>query len=218
MRRLDLPYLELSDRWLGAGLIPPRELLPVIEEKHELLRSVHWAHPDAACRACGRCCPTFPFTTRYIEYRYVVNFLEESLAAEQKRRLVEERFGGVDSRGSPRCPFHEEGRCLVYRARPLICRRSVAGESICLSYDQEVAYPAWTGREESFRFLAVNCLVNFEEEGNAYREIGLTVPGRGVLVMAPFEFWFLLELGRPDLVRSLEAVEGYRPVLRWSKG
>lgn len=216
MERLDLPYRELGQQWLSAGLNPPAELLPVLLEKHALIRSIHRAHPDTPCRACGNCCPTFPFTTRYAEYRYIMAHLEDILTPDEKRTLVEERAGRVRPQGYPVCPFLGGGRCSVYQVRPMVCRRAVAGESICLEFEQGgTAYVAWTGREESFRFLAVNCLVNFLEEEGSYREIGIPVPGRGVLSMAPFEFWFLLDLGRVELVLQLLATPGYRPPLQW---
>lgn len=217
MERLKLPYDELRRQWCDKGLKPPAGLSATLLEKQTLLQSVHLAHPDTPCRSCGNCCPTFPFTVRYVEYRCVMEHVEKTFTIDEKRGLIEERAGRVRQGGHPVCPFLGEGKCLVYPARPLVCRRAVAGESICLRYDQsEKSCLAWAGGEESFRFLALSCLVNYIEEDGAYREIGLAVPGRGTLSMAPFEFWFLLELGRVELVSQLLETSGYHPQLRWA--
>lgn len=216
MERLNLPYKDLAEQWLCIGLTSPPELTPLLAEKHSLLRSIHKAHPDTPCRACGNCCPTFPFTTRYAEYHFIIKTLEEKLNADEKRDLVEIRLGQLRPPGYPFCPFLSKGRCDIYKYRPLICRRAVAGETICLKPGQDSYEKGdWAGNN-FFLFLSLNYLVNFMEEQGTYREIGLMVPGKGMLVMAPFEFWFLMELGCEDLVLRLLDTPGYLAPLRWA--
>lgn len=217
MDRLNLPYKDLAERWLCTGLASPPELTPLLAEKHSLLHSIHKAHPDTPCRACGSCCPTFPFTTRYVEYHFIRKTLEEKLNTGEKRDLVENKLGQLRPPGYPLCPFLSKGRCTVYMYRPLVCRRAVAGETICLKTGQDAhETAAWTGRDSYSRFLALNCLVNYIEERGTYREIGLRVPGKGMLIIAPFEFWFFIELGCEDLVLRLLDTPGYLPPLRWA--
>ena len=83
------------------------------------------------CRGCGEnCCRSLFFHHTWLEYLYLENGLR--LLAPDRRKGIERRAAEVRdgtakalaAGAQPRlmCPLNEDGRCLLYDYRPMICR------------------------------------------------------------------------------------------------
>ncbi len=93
------------------------------------------AAPDvgtlACCAGCAWCC-YFTVDVRAAEVFGILDFVEKSLAPEEKARinaevranaLVFRKLGELErTTRNVKCPFLKEGRCSIYAARPQSCR------------------------------------------------------------------------------------------------
>lgn len=76
--------------------------------------------PLIACAGCGLCCSTLhPIRVQGYEARRIAEYLEVPLA-----ELVAdwEHLDLLDYSFPSPCPFRSEAGCLVYEARPVVCK------------------------------------------------------------------------------------------------
>jgi hypothetical protein len=211
LERINLPYRILVEQWAVEGLMPALCSLPDLSQKQQLLKKIFSEHQAAPCLQCGECCLNFSFTVNYVEYRCLVDFLEANYTFPEILALLEERLGRLNH-GLPVCPFFNANRCDVYEARPLMCRQAIAGSGICRSADR---LPAGNRTVEYEAGLSLRGILNHIDKLKDV-ELGLTVQGKSLLTVAPFEIWLLMEAGWEQVVLGLLHDQRYRPAVRWA--
>lgn len=98
-----------------------------IDEIRERLEEIYRQIPDGFdCKRCGGCCgPITWFEPERIvvqEYckKYNIEYKEWRENLEQVEKKMEE--GNILVEEDFKCPFIKENQCIIYPARPLICR------------------------------------------------------------------------------------------------
>lgn len=105
---------------------------------------------DFTCDGCpDNCCDSYFQHHTYLEWAYLREGLD-GLAPEQ-RREVEKRAAGyvaaseealaMEERPGIMCPLNEEGRCLLYRHRLMICRMHGVPSSLTFPNGRKQTFP-----------------------------------------------------------------------------
>lgn len=186
-----------------------------LSQKQQLLRKIFSEHQDLPCLLCGECCSQFNFTLYYVEYRCLVEYLEANLTFAEILALLEERLGRLNN-GLSICPFFNDHKCDVYEARPLMCRQAIAGPNLCHNVDRPNAGDsvAKTVKDDMSKLSLKNKLEHIDTFKAV--ELGLTVQGKSLLTVAPFEVWLLMEAGWEQVVLGLLHDQRYHPAIQWA--
>ena len=88
-------------------------------------------HYGFVCSGCeDNCCRTRFYHHTWVEYFYLRDGLDGMVETQrqkclQRATLVREKMADADADGEKRrimCPLNEDGRCVLYERRPMICR------------------------------------------------------------------------------------------------
>lgn len=235
MSRLPLEYAELFKCWLplqdiirrGENVLPLGLTQKPWQEKLKMLISVASTHPDTGlCSKCGLCCLEFPFNCRPMEFLHIIYHIARHWDLAKQRDFFLKRLGLLKKDGSVCCPFWEPQGCLIYEARPLICRRSVCGPHLCnniaLKFENQGHRQS---NEDVMRQLSIMSMIYYHYEDGRWLEMGWPVlldfglkTRCSSLISAPFEIWLLLLLNKPDACQELLYNNCYKPVIRVNCG
>jgi len=123
---------------IAAHLIaPPKTLEPHLENLADLFRRMEQAYDKVAaeygfqCQGCeDNCCLTLFFHHTLLEYIYLYQGYVQLPACERGRlrkaaikvNQEQERAQAHGETARSMCPLNRDGRCTLYRYRPMICR------------------------------------------------------------------------------------------------
>ena len=142
-KRFFFPHPPFEDITIDINLTPESFLstthryLPLLKRLEALFGEMDRAYSDAAgqygfeCNGCkDNCCLTRFYHHTQIEYLYLVEgmrALEPDVrrSARNRAQTVSARMIDADQRGESlriMCPLNQNGRCMTYDHRPMICR------------------------------------------------------------------------------------------------
>lgn len=230
MTRLPLDYNGILSAWeamAGALYHPDSPYMAVVsheiwKNKLSLIRNIIEDSPDMpGCRGCGQCCLDFPFACRVVEFLHLIPYMALNWLPDRQIIFFEKKLGLLTPGGKNLCPFLEEGKCSVYSARPLLCRRSVCGDHICnqLSKDFD-SMGHWCNDPSVSRRLTLMNILYYDYDKSPPEEMGWEMKKGGDgpvtrLVVAPFEMWLLLLFNNGSWRRILDT-PGYTPLLKFA--
>jgi Fe-S-cluster containining protein len=118
-------------------VVPRCRYLPLLDQLEALFGEMDRAYAEVAdrygfqCNGCAdNCCLTRFHHHTLLEYLYLAEWVR-ALDPDRRRSLLKQartvaaRMDAADRQGEPlriMCPLNQEGRCMAYDCRPMICR------------------------------------------------------------------------------------------------
>ena len=162
-----------------------------VEAVANMLKEKEKYHCPTDCRLC--CYGAILMS--YTEFTSIMLYLQNNWRAEQTQELFRERVGLMQNEQSLLCPFLQEEavarHCLIYPARPLICRVFGTTASPCA---EDITASVL---EEELFYQAYNLLYYAHNQF-----IALSLDEEWALFEAPFAFWCLAD-SEPESRRFL---------------
>ncbi len=158
---------------------------------------------------CNKCCYG-SILMSYTEFTFIMLYIQQNWAAEKTGDLFQERVGLLQNEESLLCPFLQEDansrHCLIYPARPLICRVFGTTASPC-------EQPVTSSHLEDELFYQAYDLLYYSSN----RLIALDLDPEWSVYEAPFALWCLADDGPESrsFLRSFieESGDSFRAVL-----
>lgn len=179
----------------------PETLNNFAREKLERVKRLLEGKEKYGCpSSCKRCCYG-TILMSYTEFTYIMLYLQEEWKEENLHNFFKQKVGLLqEDRRALLCPFLEENafekHCLIYPARPLICRVFGTTAAEC----GEPIVPSFL--DEKLFYFAYNLLYYSGEQF-----IALNLDEKIALYEAPFALWCLADdssEGREFLIRLIE--------------
>ncbi len=182
----------------------PEALNNFARERMERVKRLLKDREKYSCPPSCKLCCYGSILMSYTEFTYIMVNMQENWNMNDLQRIFEQKVGLLqDDRRALLCPFLDEKasqkHCLIYHARPLICRVFGTTAAAC----NEPIEPSFLD-EEAFYF-AYNLLYYSGEQF-----IALNLDEKIALYEAPFALWCLADdssESRAYLIRLLE-IEG----------
>jgi Fe-S-cluster containining protein len=138
-------------------------------------------NPDHPCKpGNAQCCHDTTFPISEIEADRIT--LSVSKLPKTKRKQILNRARNVNYGKSDTCPLLENGRCMVYNDRPVICIRSGATASLPREQHARLVTEDAIPLKDTVPNMCTNCRDDLEERGT-------TIPKENILNDRRFSEW-----------------------------
>jgi len=141
---------------------------------------------------CYICCSDIILMS-YVEYRLILDYLKDNWSKHDILETFKKRVGNLSFNNSPLCPFvnHDShpGHCLIYPARPLVCRAYGTAVHPCVYVDLG-KYPPCNEK--------IYHQAHFDLMHNGKDLIGIKIDNKRVILLASFEMWAVLDTVEPE--------------------
>ncbi|WP_456384647.1 YkgJ family cysteine cluster protein [Persephonella sp.] len=139
----ELKQLVIASAYLLRG---PELVDQIIEYQKEINREVDKAvsrQKGLACeKGCSHCCYGWLVKLSVAEALYMTQQLN-SLPEKTRKKLAEklEKYAGLKSHENQPCPMLENSLCVVYNARPYICRTYSSYSKTLCQLNKKIEFP-----------------------------------------------------------------------------
>jgi len=164
----------------------PEHIDSFAAERMETVANMLKDKEEYNCATDCRSCCYGSILMSYTEFTYIMLHLQNNWGAEEIQELFRKRVGLMQNEESLLCPFLQEEmvarHCLIYSARPLICRVFGTTASPCA----EAMAPSILEEELFYRAYDLLHYANSQF-------IALSLDEEWAIFEAPFAFWCLAD-------------------------